>query len=353
MDNALAKEVEKCEVHYHRMADGRCCCPHECADCGTTYRGPNHSKDDCITVLKRRLRLDDLAEKIKKLEANQKPMSREDLVAAAKADLLANLPKPMRPGTYKDKFGDIRWVGTGEIVKPSAPATELCTRCQQPFSSHPEPGLDCYPDGTFSTRWSPPSTLVESPTTKKCTCPESQWIGSEPNDSTCELSEEEHQQIAQPVESSEELLCPDCGWPRHTAAWTSDRADATQCTNIFHQAAPAFPEVEETAISLIREMLTYRHYDPNVGRGGTRKWVTLNLRIDLWKRLEAIVAQPLCTPPDTQQKAVDKCLATSKYGCICLLDAGHEGKHDSKCGWNHNKWEDASDLSRNQSIEES
>lgn len=128
MDNALAKEVEKCEVHYHRMADGRCCCPHECADCGTTYRGPNHSKHDCITVLKRRLRLDELAERIKTLEADQKPMSREDLIAAAKADLLANWPKPMRPGTYKDKFGDIRWVGTGEPAKTAAPVTMHCEK---------------------------------------------------------------------------------------------------------------------------------------------------------------------------------------------------------------------------------
>lgn len=30
---------------------------------------------------------------------------------------------------------------------------------------------------------------------KRCTCPISAWIGSEPNDSTCELSEEEHHRI--------------------------------------------------------------------------------------------------------------------------------------------------------------
>lgn len=32
---------------------------------------------------------------------------------------------------------------------------------------------------------------------KDCTCPRSQWVGSEPNDSTCELTEEEHESLAQ------------------------------------------------------------------------------------------------------------------------------------------------------------
>jgi len=30
----------------------------------------------------------------------------------------------------------------------------------------------------------------------QCTCPKDLWIGSEPNDSTCELTEEEHEQLA-------------------------------------------------------------------------------------------------------------------------------------------------------------
>lgn len=39
----------------------------------------------------------------------------------------------------------------------------------------------------------------ESPQTQKtCTCPKTQWTGSEPNDSTCELSEEEHRALAAP-----------------------------------------------------------------------------------------------------------------------------------------------------------
>lgn len=29
-----------------------------------------------------------------------------------------------------------------------------------------------------------------------CTCPTNAWIGSEPNDSTCELSEEEHDELS-------------------------------------------------------------------------------------------------------------------------------------------------------------
>ena len=33
---------------------------------------------------------------------------------------------------------------------------------------------------------------------RKCTCPKTQWTGSEPNDSTCELTEEEHAQLASP-----------------------------------------------------------------------------------------------------------------------------------------------------------
>lgn len=43
---------------------------------------------------------------------------------------------------------------------------------------------------------------------KKCTCPATQYTGSEPNDSTCELTEEEHQKrAAQPVENSSRCEC--------------------------------------------------------------------------------------------------------------------------------------------------
>ncbi len=46
-----------------------------------------------------------------------------------------------------------------------------------------------------------------------------------------------------------------------------------------------------------------------------------------------------CEGEMTEQEQVKaakaKCMATSKYGCICLLDEGHEGDHDPQCGWNH------------------
>lgn len=103
-----AKEVERCEVHYWHMGDGRCCCPHECADCGTTYRGPNHSKDDCITVLKSRLKLDDLAARIEALSANVKSASHEELVAAAKADLLANISAGKQTAPVCENCHEIR-----------------------------------------------------------------------------------------------------------------------------------------------------------------------------------------------------------------------------------------------------
>jgi hypothetical protein len=95
MDYALAKEVEKCLVHFYRIPDGQCSCPHDCDNCGVTYVG-EHSKDDCITVLKRRLRLDELSAKITALSAGRESMSNEELVAAARADLLASL-KPSTP----------------------------------------------------------------------------------------------------------------------------------------------------------------------------------------------------------------------------------------------------------------
>ena len=39
--------------------------------------------------------------------------------------------------------------------------------------------------------------------------------------------------------------------------------------------------------------------------------------------------------PKPAPPASEKCQAVSRYGCICLLDEGHEGNHDPKCGWSH------------------
>jgi hypothetical protein len=88
-----AKENPRCLVHYHMIPDGQCSCPHDCQDCGVTYVG-GHSKDECVTVLKRRLRLNELAAKIEALSVGRESMSNEELVAAARADLLANLQPP-------------------------------------------------------------------------------------------------------------------------------------------------------------------------------------------------------------------------------------------------------------------
>lgn len=103
-----SKENPRCAVHYYGIS-GRCSCSHECNNCGVTYVG-EHSKDDCIMVLKNRLRLDELADRIEVLSAcncvgskaghdkgcPKAAQSREELIAAAKADLLANLPTKKR-----------------------------------------------------------------------------------------------------------------------------------------------------------------------------------------------------------------------------------------------------------------
>lgn len=36
------------------------------------------------------------------------------------------------------------------------------------------------------------------------------------------------------------------------------------------------------------------------------------------------------------------CLAISRYGCQCMLDKGHAGDHDPKCGWGNHKFPQAS-----------
>jgi hypothetical protein len=95
-----AKENPRCLVHYHMIPDGQCSCPHECEDCGCHYAG-EHSKDDCITVLKSRLKIAEIGEKIKALEAERPPASRDELVAAAKSDL-QQLLKNMRPATEEE-----------------------------------------------------------------------------------------------------------------------------------------------------------------------------------------------------------------------------------------------------------
>jgi len=45
----------QCEVHVHKMADGRCSCLHECSDCHKVYIGFNHTAQDCIKSLRKQL----------------------------------------------------------------------------------------------------------------------------------------------------------------------------------------------------------------------------------------------------------------------------------------------------------
>lgn len=146
-----AKENPRCAVHHYMEPDGGCTCPHECQNCGVTYVG-GHSKDECVTVLKRRLRLNELAAKIEALSVGREPMSREDLIAAAKADVRAQLSmtaydvlrryatEGIATGTiYSDancinKIGDNWDAVRAKLSVPSAPAAEedeyeKCERC--------------------------------------------------------------------------------------------------------------------------------------------------------------------------------------------------------------------------------
>jgi hypothetical protein len=41
------------------------------------------------------------------------------------------------------------------------------------------------------------------------------------------------------------------------------------------------------------------------------------------------------------KSSAEKCKAVSRYGCMCVMDAGHVGDHDAKCGWNHRFANDA------------
>jgi len=57
----------------------------------------------------------------------------------------------------------------------------LCTECRK----------DITPEELEEDRKDAANSLAE-----ECTCPKTAWLGSEPNDSTCELSEEEHEYIS-------------------------------------------------------------------------------------------------------------------------------------------------------------
>jgi hypothetical protein len=61
----------------------------------------------------------------------------------------------------------------------------------------------------------PKSVTLPPSAPRVCTCPDHQWIGSEPNDSTCELSEEEHEALRVPP--SAEGLVSQYSWDTPTA----------------------------------------------------------------------------------------------------------------------------------------
>jgi hypothetical protein len=47
--------ANECESHDYNMPDGHCTCEYKCLNCGTTYVGYNHSKEDCIASLRKQL----------------------------------------------------------------------------------------------------------------------------------------------------------------------------------------------------------------------------------------------------------------------------------------------------------
>jgi hypothetical protein len=71
----------------------------------------------------------------------------------------------------------------------------ICYMCNSGYYTDAELCTDCRKDIT-------PEELAEdrkdyaNDLAEECTCPKTAWTGSEPNDSTCELDEEDHAYIA-------------------------------------------------------------------------------------------------------------------------------------------------------------
>jgi hypothetical protein len=83
---------------------------------------------------------------------------------------------------------------------------------------------------THKARTSDTSAPQTSTQLRKCTCPTTQWTGSEPNDSTCELTEEEHAQLDK--NAAPQPVSGDAAdkWPQHCDLCNQDMESADDRT---------------------------------------------------------------------------------------------------------------------------